>query len=218
VSDSRARARRTPLRALPGGASPAERRISDEELIDAVKSGDSRVADDLYRRLAGVVDRTLYKVFGRREPDHDDVMQMAFEQVVITLMREQFARACSLETWAARVASHVGLNALRSRRRERRWLDRHSDAAVASERSEVLHDAEPGLEARSKLNQVRRHLVAMKPDQAETLFLHDGLGHDLAEIALMTGVSVAAAQSRLVRGRKDLFRRIAAEPSTGGEP
>ena len=77
-----------------------------------MRRGDSRVADELYRRLSGVVDRTLYKIFGRRESDHDDIVQMAFEQVVETLSRQQFAGACSLETWASRVASHVGLNAL----------------------------------------------------------------------------------------------------------
>jgi RNA polymerase sigma-70 factor (ECF subfamily) len=154
------------------------------------------------------VDRTLYKVFGRREPDHDDIVQMAFEQVVETLSKQQFAGACSLETWASRVASHVGLSALRSRRRERRWVDRHMDASVASETRATPQDADRTIEARAKLEQVRAQLVRMKPDQAETLFLHDALGHDLAEIAVMMGVSVAAAQSRLVRGRKDLFKRL----------
>jgi RNA polymerase sigma-70 factor (ECF subfamily) len=155
-----------------------------------------------------VVDRTLYKIFGRREPDHDDIVQMAFEQVVETLARQQFAGACSLETWAARIASHIGLNALRSRRRERRWVDRHTDASYATESRPFPLDSERAIEARAKLEQVRRHLVAMKPEQAETVFLHDALGHDLAEIALMTGASVAAAQSRLVRGRKELFKRL----------
>jgi len=215
VSETPARSLRPQLRALPGGGAAGEPRVSDEELIEAVRQGDSRVADELYRRLVRVVDRTLYKVFGRREVDHDDIMQMAFEQVVQTLVRQQFARACSLETWAARVASHVGLNALRSRRRERKWVDRHSDAEVASERPSLVATTEPALEARSRLERVRRELVSMKPEQAETLFLHDALGHDLAEIAVMTGVSVAAAQSRLVRGRKELFRRLG---STGGAP
>jgi RNA polymerase sigma-70 factor (ECF subfamily) len=208
VSQTTARAERPRLRAVPGGVQRAGEPLSDEQLIDAVRRGDHRVANELYRRLARIVDRTLYKVFGRREPDHDDIVQMAFEQVVETLSRQQFAGACSLETWAARIASHVGLSALRSRRRERRWVDRHSDAVAMSETRPVAQDADRTLEARAKLERVRRHLVRMKPEQAETLFLHDGLGHDLAEIAVMMGVSVAAAQSRLVRGRKDLFKRL----------
>jgi len=48
----------------------------------------------------------------------------------------------------------------------------------------------------------------MKSTHAEAVFLHDVLGHELAEIAIMTQVSVSAAQSRLVRGRRELFRRL----------
>jgi RNA polymerase sigma-70 factor (ECF subfamily) len=50
--------------------------------------------------------------------------------------------------------------------------------------------------------------VATKPERAEAVLLHDVLGHELTEIAQMTGVSVAAAQSRLVRGRKDVVNRM----------
>jgi DNA-directed RNA polymerase specialized sigma24 family protein len=42
------------------------------------------------------------------------------------------------------------------------------------------------------------------------------LGHDLAEIATLTGVSVAAAQSRLVRGRKDILKYIAGKEQANG--
>jgi hypothetical protein len=65
---------------------------------------------------------------------------------------------------------------------------------------------------------VRKHLAEMNPTQATTLFLHDGLGHNLSEIALMTGVSVAAAQSRLVRGRRELGRRLEQPRLTSGGP
>ena len=40
------------------------------------------------------------------------------------------------------------------------------------------------------------------------LVLHDVLGHNLAEVAEMSGITVAAAQSRLVRGRREFLKRM----------
>jgi RNA polymerase sigma-70 factor (ECF subfamily) len=171
-----------------------------------VQRGEHRVASELYLRLIGVVDHTLYRVFGRREVDHDDLVQAAFEQIVVTLSRRSYARACSLRTWASSIASHVGFNALRSRRRERRILDR--DVSLDSEPWKSSADVEGEVSARAELERLRTQLSEMKSSYAEAVFLHDVLGHELAEIALMTRVSVAAAQSRLVRGRRELFRRL----------
>jgi DNA-directed RNA polymerase specialized sigma24 family protein len=47
----------------------------------------------------------------------------------------------------------------------------------------------------------------MKPSLAEAVLLFDVLGHNLQEVASLTGVSLSAAQSRLHRGRKELVRR-----------
>jgi DNA-directed RNA polymerase specialized sigma24 family protein len=63
------------------------------------------------------------------------------------------------------------------------------------------------LEARAEIGELHNILSVMDPAQAETVLLHDVHGHELTEIALIMGVSVAAAQSRLVRGRKELLRR-----------
>jgi len=200
------------LQAVPDAAPDSGPQRRDEgELIDAIQRGDERVAAEIYERLIGVVDRTLYRVLGRREADHRDLVQSTFEQVVLTLSTGRFARACSLETWASVLATHIGLKALRSRRREDRYIERTQDPERES--STFFTDAERQLDARAQLFEVRKHLAEMNPTQATTLFLHDGLGHNLSEIALMTGVSVAAAQSRLVRGRRELGRRIeAAQP------
>jgi len=199
------------LRVVPDAAPASavqERPLTDEALIEAVARGDSRVADKLYDRLAGVIDRTLVRIFGRREPDHDDLVQATFEQIVMTLVRQRFAGACSLTSWACNVASHVGLNSLRAKRRERGVLTRVDDAtflpAVPSRRADAEHEAG----VREDLARVRSHLAALSPEKAQTMLLHDVFGHDLSEIAVLTGVSVAAAQSRLVRGRKELFAKL----------
>jgi RNA polymerase sigma-70 factor (ECF subfamily) len=197
---------RPPLRLVAGGNEAQAPAPTDEELIEAVQRGDHRVAGLLYDRLVGVVDHTLFRVFGRREADHDDLVQSVFEQIIVTLSRRSYARACSLKTWASSIASHVGFNSLRSRRRERRVLDREASIDGAAVPARI--DTEGAASARVELDRVRKQLVTMRPEQSQTVFLHDVLGHELAEIALMMRVSVAAAQSRLVRGRRELFKRL----------
>jgi DNA-directed RNA polymerase specialized sigma24 family protein len=48
----------------------------------------------------------------------------------------------------------------------------------------------------------------MGREKATAVLLYDVFGHDLAEVAVLTGATVAAAQSRLVRGRKELHDRL----------
>jgi RNA polymerase sigma-70 factor (ECF subfamily) len=192
----------------------AAREPSDEQLVDAVQRGDHQVAGVLYERLITVVDHTIYRVFGRREPDHEDLIQAAFEQIIVTLSRKSYARACSLRTWASTISSHVAFNALRSRRRERGVLDRQATLENQIVRAPV--DIEIEASSRAELERVRTTLAEMRPKYAEAVFLHDVLGHELAEIAILTQVSVAAAQSRLVRGRRELHRRLDKVDEQGG--
>lgn len=204
---ARRSAARAWLRPVPKGDSdPAPAPRSDSELIEAVTRGDSAVAGELYDRLVRTVDQTLFRVLGRREADHEDLVQSSFEQIVKTLASRRFAGACSLKTWASSVASHVALNALRARRRERVVFDK-SGGDVGSQ-ARTVDDPERDTRLRRELEVVRSHLAEMSSGRAEALLLHDVLGHDLAEIAALTGVSIAAAQSRLVRGRHELMERL----------
>jgi RNA polymerase sigma-70 factor, ECF subfamily len=196
------------LRPVREGEAPAQlsplASLSDDQIIEAVVTGDTRVAGAIHDRLIGVIDHTLFRVLGRREHDHDDLVQTCFEQVLRTLTEVTFARNCSLRTWAGRISTHIALNALRSRQRERKVIHRPEQTPEGFE--VVKHDGQA--EAQVELSHIRRELAAMKPSRAEVLVLHDVHGYSLNEVAMMLQLSVSAAQSRLVRGRSDLRKRL----------
>jgi RNA polymerase sigma-70 factor, ECF subfamily len=195
------------LRALPGGRAQEAPPPSDEDIVSAIASGQEWAADKLYDLLHPTVERTLRRILQAPDADYDDLMQSTFERIVRTLTSRRFAGACSLATWASAIAGHVALDALRTRIRTRRIFT--ADAAgLGSVDCQEPVSPERRLEARAEIENLQRVLSDMKPEQAQTLVLHDVLGHELSEIAVMTGVTVAAAQSRLVRGRKELLRRV----------
>ena len=180
----------------------------DQRLVAAFESGAPEAGGRLYDRLYPVVDATLVRILGGRLQDHPDLVQSAFEQIVATLSRRTFARGCTLVGWAAVLACHVGLNALRARRRER--------VVIGPERPfEGAIGLDGQIDARDGLLLVRRHLSEMDEARVTTLLLH-AMGHDLTEIAALTKTSVAAAQSRLSRGRRELKARIEGEVAARG--
>jgi RNA polymerase sigma-70 factor (ECF subfamily) len=199
---------RMELRALQGGREDSEPvpRISDEAVIAGLLAGQEWAADTLYDRVQPAVDRTLRRILQSADAEHEDLVQIALERVIRTLLERRFARACSLTTWASAIASHVGIDSVRSRVRDR--------SIFGEPVTEPGHVPGPSLErqieARSEVSRVHAVLAGMDARQAETVVLHDLFGHELSEIAVLMGVSVAAAQSRLVRGRKELLRRIGA--------
>lgn len=186
--------------------------LDDTEIIAAVRNGDPCGATALYHRARPQVDRTLVRVLGGRDREHEDFAQIALIELVQSL--GAFRGDCSLDTWISRIAARTVFKQLRRRHSDRRIFDPEASAddAVAS-----ATDTERDVAARSLSRRVRRHLDAMDPMKAWTVVLHDVCGHDLREIAEITECSVAAAQTRLSRGRIDLHERIERDPELAGE-
>jgi RNA polymerase sigma-70 factor (ECF subfamily) len=201
-----------PLRVVHDSGERSAKRLdpvaSEAELIEGVIRGDERVAVELYHRLLPAIESSLLRVLGRRETDHEDLVQTSFEQLILTLSRQRFAGACSLATWASSIAAHVALKSIRSRTRQRRVFNHHVEPQEVSERQRSSDDVEGALVSRQRLEQVRLALAELAPPKAEAVLLHDVLGHGLTEIAALTGSTVAAAQTRLSRGRRELAERL----------
>jgi RNA polymerase sigma-70 factor (ECF subfamily) len=161
----------------------------------------------LYERVEHVVTGALLQVLGRGDRDHQDLAQIALERVVVSVFRGGFDGRCSLATWASVIATRIAVDALRRRRTERRvFSDAGEDVSEIPSAPHQRPDA--AVDADRKLDALRSALGKISPDKAETIVLFEVMGHELSEIAELMGVSVAAAQSRLVRGRKELREHI----------
>jgi RNA polymerase sigma-70 factor, ECF subfamily len=182
--------------------------MDDARLVAAMRSGVAGMAGAFHDRTRPAVEKTVARLLGAADSDRDDVVQVA----MIELLRSfnHYRGECSLDTWACTIAAHSVYKHLRRRGLERSLFAPESPIEVAAQ---PTHQ-QPVL--RGMVQRVTQHLRDMVFDRAWTFLLHDVHGYSLEEVASLTGVSVAAAQSRLVRGRRDLHERIAADPGLAG--
>jgi RNA polymerase sigma-70 factor (ECF subfamily) len=180
----------------------------DADLLQALRRGDAAAAAAFHDRVRPEVDRTLFRLLGRRDTDHEDMAQLAMIELIYTI--DRYRGECSLDSWASTLTAHVAYKHLRRRQTERRLFGRGG----APEDLQIASPQRLGRDtiARSAITRVSDHLNGLDANRAWTFVLHDVLGYDLREIAVITGVSVAAAQTRLVRGRRELHQRIEADP------
>ena len=209
---------------VPGGAgrpkAPAPPALDDSELLASLRQGDAGAATALHDRVRPQVDRTIRRLLGPGDFDHEDIAQQAMIELVRTI--DRYRGDCSLDSWTSTISAHVVYKHIRRRKTERRIFGALDDEMLAETRS-ASRTGRDAL-ARDMIERVRDHLDHLDESKAWTFVLHDVCGYDLREIAKITGVSVAAAQTRLVRGRREVHERIASDPelanileSIGGE-
>ncbi|MDB4944121.1 MAG: polymerase, sigma-24 subunit, subfamily [Labilithrix sp.] len=217
----------TRLRVVPPPAAPPRPEprlpastLDDSQLVTAMREGLPEAATAVHDRLRPVVERAVRRLLGPGDRDHEDLVQHAMIEVICTI--DRFRGECPLDAWASTVAAHAVYNHIRKMTAERRLFEgfRGGDEEPPSAVARSLPHA---TSARSTLRRVFVHLGAMDPAKAWAYVLHDVCGYDLREVAEITDATIAAAQTRLVRGRRELHERLAADPElsdllVAGEP
>jgi RNA polymerase sigma-70 factor (ECF subfamily) len=166
------------------------------------------MAGPFYDRTRPIVARTVRRLLGASDSDFDDLVQVAAIELLNSLNR--FRGECSLDTWTSTIAANVVYKHIRRRGLERMIF---APELAADDVPQTAHQR-PVL--RGMVERVMQHLGQMVYERAWTFLLHDVHGYSLDEVANITGATVAAAQSRLVRGRHELHERIASDPDLAG--
>jgi RNA polymerase sigma-70 factor (ECF subfamily) len=112
----------------------------------------------------------------------------------------------NLGGWLYRVATNLGLNAIRARRRRQRYEE--AAGALQLKRADPIDPADE-VEQRQEKEQVRHVLSHMKPRKAQLLILRY-TDHTYAEIADILGVASSSVGTMLSRAEKDFERRYRA--------
>jgi RNA polymerase sigma-70 factor (ECF subfamily) len=154
------------------------------------------------------------RVFGilRRMLGSDEEAEDAAQEVFLRLYRQDALPAddTGLSRWLARVATNVGLNVLRSDRRQQARLQRTAtlDQAEAPGRENRQDPAQTAI-AREETALVRAALDGMT-ERARTILILRNSGLAYAEIADALGIAPGSVGTILARAEREFRRRYEA--------
>jgi RNA polymerase sigma-70 factor (ECF subfamily) len=172
---------------------------------------------DEIQHVRSAVRGVLRRLVGAEDPEYEDLVQSSIENVLVSFERGRFRGDCPQGGWAAVIARNVAIDAIRARIRERQ-LFAHDEADLIAADNVRGADAKTGPEhltgVQERLHRVKSAMLGLGAQKANVIFLHDVLGHELPDVAGILKITVAAAQSRLVRGRREIIERIDASPGT----
>ena len=185
---------------------------TESRLLAAARKGDRSA-------LSALLERHQHKVFGfgvKMCGDAEDAKDIA-QDTLLTMARtmQDFRGDASLSTWLYTVARSF---CIKKRRRTKGAPAVHEPLDKAAHDSAVEPSSTPeqtllGREARET---VAAALDDLAPEAREVVVLRDIEGLTAAEVAKVTGTSVAAVKSRLHRARAALREHLLAV--IGGEP
>ena len=180
--------------------------LSDTALLADTARGDAASFETLFHRHYDRVYGILFRLVGERGEAED------LAQEVFLRLHDHARRRRGLDdnvgAWLYRVATNLGYNALRDRRRRRQ-----RDVALVPTESE---DAEARLARREERRAVRAALAELSQRQAQLLVLRQ-MEFSYAECAAIVGVAPASVGALLARAAR-AFREAYEKQTAAGQP
>ena len=188
---------------------------TDQELMLRLKAGEQEALDVLVARYRDPVAHLLFRMV-REAALAEELAQEVFLRVYRA--RASYKPAARFTTWLFRIATNVGLNALRDGRMRRARETSMEAALEAGTQLAAMADpaatAEQALLERERRDQIRRAVEELPEKQRLAVLLHKYQELDYAEIADILDCSESALKSLLFRAYETL--RVRLKPLLGG--
>jgi len=180
---------------------------TDEDLVEMARYGDTGAFGELIKRHYGAcLKRATFMI--RNRSDAEDEVQNACWKAFQRL--EQYRGEGTFSAWLGRIVENQCLMRIREERKSYfLYLDEASDSNVRLELVCAVANPEDEFGEQQVANLVRREISLIPPLLRNVMLLRDVQQLPMPEVALLLGLSVPAAKSRLMRARGELRRRIA---------
>ncbi len=180
----------------PGSARGAERIERRAASSTSLRSDFEHVFLEQYPRVYGV----LVRLLGDRAEAEDLALETFWQ---LHRRGPAAGRTQNLGGWLYRVATNLGLNALRARKRRERYEAEAGAAAATHNPSDDLEEAAVAQEERER---VRLVLAQLDARQAELLLMrHSGMSYE--ELGAALGLSPNSIGTLLVRAEREFEKK-----------
>jgi len=181
----------------------------DMLLVAAAKNGSSHAFEVLVERHARRIRCAAQRVTGNRE-DAEDVVQQTFQKAFVHL--RDFEGRSAFSTWLTRVAINESLMLRRKSRMLREVSIDGGDANEGTAPPRQTHDLSPDPEASYSHREwgclLSSAMNELSPRIRTAIQLRELDERSIKESAQIMGVSVPAAKSRVLRGRRKLRQTL----------
>ena len=193
-----------------GNCACGQSEVSDDDLITAAQCGDQMAFVELCRRHSTVAKKKIFKIVQNQE-DSEDALQDTLMRAYTHLT--SFRRSSKFSTWLTAIGVNSALMVMRKRRVRRETYASMSNLDTGTVELHEPIDRSPGPEGIYMKQQavflVRREVEKLRPSLRSVINHYYESECSLEETALAQEISLAAAKSRLLRGRVRLRSSLA---------